>query len=43
LTTKELKEAIKSRENIPKFYFPDGKPLIDDVQTEITKIIDDTY
>lgn len=43
LTTKELKEAMKSREKIPKFYFQDGKPLEEEKKTEIVKLIDDAY
>ena len=30
LTTKEFKEAIKSRDKIPKFYFPEGWPIEDE-------------
>lgn len=43
LTTKELKEAMKSREKIPKFYFPEGKPLEDQIQKENDKLISDTF
>lgn len=43
LTNKELKEALKSREKIPKFYFQDGKPLDEEKKAEVTKLIDDAY
>ena len=43
LGKREMEEAMKSRLNIPKFYFATGKPIDEEKKWEQEKLIETTF